>query len=255
MLTASTAEWILCRVTSHERAASIVGDLVEIEEQKGLLWFWLSVAGVVFSLVWRQPLAFVAAFYAGAWTFFGFQMAIMGINAQHRPPEYPWMPVFTVLIFAGSMLCAVSLYAAIRYGVQDKVTQIAFAWTSLVTSVIYLWWQPVVLGLCITAALLIVSVSIFNSKLRKEALVVLVSVVIGSVLRFFVGLLAGLYQHFLLRGPWGTREMQEHPSLEWVVFCMLILTFWASTSAWSRMHNWLMRDQAIDTESEGKPAV
>ncbi len=62
MHSASIAEWIVGRFTSGKRAASIVGDLLELESQNGALWFWLSLARVVLALAWRWPLAFVAAF-------------------------------------------------------------------------------------------------------------------------------------------------------------------------------------------------
>jgi hypothetical protein len=249
MRTASTAEWILCRVTTKERAVSMVGDLVEIQERKGLLWFWLSVARVALSLFWRRPLAFLAAFYVGMWTFGWLMMAIYGINALHRPPGF-CMPVFDVLILAGSTLWAVSLYAAIRYGLQERSAQLSLAYAGLVTAVIYLWWQPEVLVACIAAALIIATAFILKSKLRKESLVVLVAVSIGSAARFLAFILSAIYQHFLYRGPWGDREMQEHPSLEWVALCMMVLSFWVATTAWSRMLGWLMRSQSLESRGE-----
>jgi len=250
MRTASTAEWILCRLTSKERAAAMVGDLVEIEKQKGRLWFWLSVAGVALSLFWRRPIAFTAAFYAWAWTSGRFEMAIYGINAQHRPPEYPWMPVFNVLMLAGSTLCGLSFYAAIRYGLQERSAQLALAFAGLVTAVIYLWWLPAVLAACIAAALVIASASILKSKLRKESLVVLVAVSINYAALFLTMFLLRLYQHYLHPGPWGIQDYREHPSLGWLGSCMMVLSLWAATTAWSRMRGWLMRSQSLESRSE-----
>lgn len=88
MRNASTAEWILCRLTSRERAASMIGDLVEIGERRGTLWFCLSLAGVAFSLVWRRPLAFAAALYAGAWTFGEFINTADTIYVRHFRRAY-----------------------------------------------------------------------------------------------------------------------------------------------------------------------
>jgi antibiotic biosynthesis monooxygenase (ABM) superfamily enzyme len=249
MRTASTAEWILCRLTTKERAATMVGDLIEGQEKKGLMRFWLSVAGVALSLFWRRPIAFIAAFYAGMLMFGRLMMEVYGINALHRPPGF-WMPVFDVLILAGSTLWAVSLYAAIRYGLQERSALLSIAYAGLVTAVIYLWWQPVVLVACIAAALLIATASILKSKSRKELLVVLVAVSIGSAARLLAFIPAALYQHFLYRGPWGDREMQEHPSLGWVVLCMMILSFWVMTTAWSMMRGWLMRNQMLESRDE-----
>lgn len=251
MRTASTAEWILCRVTTQQRAASIVGDLVELESRKGLLWFWLSVAGVAFSLIWRPLLAFIAALYSGAWTFSGFVMAIVGVNAQHRPPEYPWMPVFNVLIFIGSTLWAVSFYAAIRYGFRDRATQMAFVWAGLVTTVIYFWWQPVVLGLCIAAVVLVAVLSLFDTSYGKSSLLVLAFAAFGATARFLAIFPAMAYQHILYRGPWGDREYREHPSLIWAMFCMQILSLWLATTAWSRTLDRRKPNESFDTEAAG----
>jgi hypothetical protein len=104
MHSASIAEWIVARFTSEKRAASIVGDLLELKPQKGPLWFWISLARVIVALGWRRPLASIAAFYAASWAFGGFQMAIWGIHAQHRPPD-PWIGVFGVLSTAGPFWC------------------------------------------------------------------------------------------------------------------------------------------------------
>ena len=56
MRSASFAEWIIARFTTKARASSIIGDLLEAVPEKGNLWFWLSVAGVFFSLTWRPAL-------------------------------------------------------------------------------------------------------------------------------------------------------------------------------------------------------
>jgi hypothetical protein len=252
MHTASTAEWILCRLTTKERAASMVGDLVEIAKQKGKLWFWFSVAGVALSLFWRRPIAFFAAFYVGSWTLNLFMMAAISIYSQHLPPA-SWMNMFNALVLVGSTECALSIYAAIRYGLQERITQMALIWTGLVTTVIYFWWQPVVLGVCIAVSVFIATVSMLTDKRRMELLVVFLAVLIASATRWLAMLPAAYYQYYLgrhLHIYWGSREVQEHPSVIWAAFCMMILGTWMATTAWSRMHNWLMRKQMLESRGE-----
>lgn len=48
------AEWILALVTSRDRAASTVGDLVEEAATRGAFWFWPSVLRIAASLLWRD---------------------------------------------------------------------------------------------------------------------------------------------------------------------------------------------------------
>jgi hypothetical protein len=57
MNTASIAEWVLSRFTTPERAASIVGDLVESTGRRGTVWFWFSVMRTAFSLFGQRPSA------------------------------------------------------------------------------------------------------------------------------------------------------------------------------------------------------
>jgi hypothetical protein len=64
MHSAVIAEWIVGRFTAKKRAASIVGDLLELEPQNGRWWFWLSLARIVTSLAWRPSVAFLAALCA-----------------------------------------------------------------------------------------------------------------------------------------------------------------------------------------------
>lgn len=129
-----------------------------------------------------------------------------------------------------------------------------FVWAGLVTAVIYFWWQPVVLGFCVSAALLLVLASILKSNLRKEGLVVLVSVALGAALRYLAIIPAGFYQFYLgrrLHILWGDREVRDHPSLGWVYLCMVVLSFLAATTVWSRMHDWLMRSRTLELDVDG----
>jgi hypothetical protein len=54
MRNADFAEWMLSQVSSRERAAATVGDLLEEISRRGVSWFWVSVAQTVWSLVWRE---------------------------------------------------------------------------------------------------------------------------------------------------------------------------------------------------------
>jgi hypothetical protein len=53
MRNSQVAEWILSLVTSSDRAASMVGDLMEDAASHGAVWFWIGVLRTAFSLLWR----------------------------------------------------------------------------------------------------------------------------------------------------------------------------------------------------------
>jgi|SRR5579862_2565683 len=48
------AQLILSLATAPARAASTVGDLMEVAKTRGSLWFWFNVAGTACSLCWRD---------------------------------------------------------------------------------------------------------------------------------------------------------------------------------------------------------
>jgi hypothetical protein len=254
MRSASIAEWLLRRLTSKERATSMVGDLVEVGEQKGIFWFWLSMTGIVLSLVWRRPLAFVAAFYFGSWVYGTLLNTTYGLHAQHRPPAL-WGPVFNVLGPTGSLLWIAAIYATIRFGFHDRFAQSALAMASIVVAVNCYWWQPAIVAACIASSLCLIGVSVMNSERRRAALglvLVLAAGFAGGLLALY---LAYQYQKFVCPGPVGDRELREHPSISWVGLCMWILATWITTSASLLVQRWVTRRESVELEAEPSSAV
>jgi hypothetical protein len=102
------AEWLLSLVVTRESAASMVGDL--LEEARGTVWFWISLAGTVCSLLWREiagnPMRMlrlaalgyvvqlalvVAAIVVFAFGTFGVGIAAMAVglvDPRHSPPAW-----------------------------------------------------------------------------------------------------------------------------------------------------------------------
>jgi hypothetical protein len=54
MRNARIAEWILALVTTEDRAAATVGDLMEVAHGRGVVWFWAGVLGTALSIAWRD---------------------------------------------------------------------------------------------------------------------------------------------------------------------------------------------------------
>ncbi len=252
MHSASIAEWMVTQCAGEKRAASIVGDLLELNPQKGTSWFWFSVAGIVLALVWRRLLAFIVAFYAGAWAMRRFFMAIFGADGRHAPPEYPWIVVCGVLCPIAALTLFLLVYAAICYGFRDRVTQLALVLTGLATAVIYFWRQPVILATNIVLGLCVLLASILSSERRRAALVLLAVVVVGFGGGLLTMYLAAQERRYVF--PWSMvdREFWKHPSARWVYFCVLLIAGWMMTAACSRMHHWMMSNQSFDSETQPK---
>jgi hypothetical protein len=160
MHSAAITEWIVARFTSKTRAASIVGDLLELEPQNGRWWFWLSLAGVLLSLAWRRLVALLAALCAYATALSGTFFMAMLRRPVHPFPSYPWRNAWAVLFIAGSFLWFIFVYAAIRGGVRDRVAQAALALATLITAMVYCWWQPTVLVVCAVLSICLLAASV-----------------------------------------------------------------------------------------------
>ncbi len=242
MHSALIAEWLLARFMGRKQAASIVGDLLELKQLKGNLWFWYSLVGVVIVLFWRRPLAFVAALIFGFMAFAGLQATdIMGI-----PPllsgnyNYPWMNLCWVLF---AILLFVLTYATIRYGLRDRVTQLALALSISSALLIYGGRQMAVLVACIVFLVCVAAVSILNTERRRAAVVILIVESVGIVGGLWAAHVFNLF--FDLAVPMSKRAPAP-PSAGWLYLCMVLMMAWMMATACSCMHNWLMRNSSID---------
>ena len=235
MRNASVAEWIVSRFTSKERAASIVGDFVELESQKGAMWFWLSIAGVLLSLCWRRVLGLAAVLYMSGWTYAHFQMVLFGIHSRHRPMEV-WVEALLMLAFVGILLWIMLVYGAISYGMRDRATQMTLLWAVLMTSIIFFWLKPTVLAACLALGLILAWSSMSNLENRRAMLVLTATTVTGVVSGFIAAYAGGRYQNFVYPLPLGPKELAGHPSIVWVHVCLLLIVVANTTTVYSRMH-------------------
>jgi len=250
MHNASVAEWIVARFTTRKRAASIVGDLLELQSQKGPLWFWLSLARVALALAWRRQLASVAAFMFGAWACAGLQVTeSMGTGALVSG-QLPWMNLFWTLLY---ILWFVAVYTTIRYGLRDRVAQLALALTLVTIPVVRYGPQRGILTACTGLSLCIVLASLLTRERRRAALVPLGVAVVGFGAGMPAMYLADQYRRFIVPMPRTVAEIQQgvqaHPSIAWMYLSMILATVWMMAAACSRIHDRLMRNPSPDSEA------
>jgi hypothetical protein len=89
---ARIGEGILGLVTTEDRAASTVGDLMEEVQTRGLFWFWASVAGTAISIMWR--------------------------DVRAEPGKMVWL---AVRAWAFQIICAVGWF--LLYGLADRLSR------------------------------------------------------------------------------------------------------------------------------------
>jgi hypothetical protein len=242
--TLSVAEWVLGHLTSREHASSIVGDLVEISVTKGKRWLWFSIVRVVLAHLWRRPVAFIAAFYAGNRALSVLMRISYGVHAQHRPPH-----LFAALEPGVYLLWIAAVYAGIRFGLRDRFAQFVLAAACVFTLALCYWWQPAVLVACIAAAILIVGFSLRDRQRLRSAIALPLMAAVGYGGFLLTIFLMMRYWRLVSPVSLGSREFHEHPSIVWAAQLAWVLTAWITTSACSVAHRWTMR--APDSSREG----
>jgi hypothetical protein len=252
MPSALFAEWIIARLSDRSRAASMVGDLVETTAQKGPFWFWFSVARIVFSLTWRRAVAYGAAAFVGATMVKEFRTVayvsvvvhtIPGpgnvIGEVHTAPG-PWQLSFTLITF-GTLLWIACSYAAIRYGLRDKFSQVAFGFSCLYTVRFFYWRVPIVTVVCVSLALCIVIVSIRSVQRGRAFVALVVALVLG-----FGGSWLSMYLERIVLG-----QYFYYPTTFYLSVFFTLLAIWTTTAACALMHRlMLQRDQQFKELSE-----
>jgi hypothetical protein len=106
------AEWLLCRVTTPAHASARVGDLLELSQTRGTLWFWRAVLSNVAFGGYRFMRAFVLAFS------FSQVMAILWDHGGFgNQPDMNSVYTTGMLILAP--LCIVPIFLLLRLGWRD----------------------------------------------------------------------------------------------------------------------------------------
>jgi hypothetical protein len=169
MHSAKIAEWILARWTTREHAAAIVGDLMEAAAGP----FWWSIARTVAGLAWPMLAGLAAAMAAVA----------LGVWPLMRSTQALQSPGPALLFFRGMgpALAAVAGYAAVRYGLADRMTQLAGALAA--AGVCGVLWRdvPVVTPVCAAVGVGAVVLASLSAEGRRAA-VALGAAVAGSIL-------------------------------------------------------------------------
>ncbi|HUK29661.1 MAG TPA: hypothetical protein VLV89_01020 [Candidatus Acidoferrum sp.] len=166
MRSATLAEWIFARFTTRSRASSITGDLLESVPQKGVLWFWMSVARVVLSLTWRRSIAFLGAasfLWIGSWLVV---RRVINLILYHQLIAWTWE--LRLLSQAGIILFVGLVYAAIRYGSRDLLVRHVFAtWILIALALAAYRVMPPVDVACLALGVCLLIYSAMSARRRK----------------------------------------------------------------------------------------
>jgi hypothetical protein len=171
----SISESLLALFAGRDRAAAIYGDLTEMAATRSRLWFAAAYIRTLIALTWRP----LTAFFVGAilFAFLGDRLTfpvMFGFALSYPHISEPFGDVIFVLFFLVP-------FAAIRYGLRDRVVQLALTFLLLAIGVVFLGlaWSIPEFGIALG---LLAPVSIVAATPWRRSLVPLaVSCTLGAI--------------------------------------------------------------------------
>jgi len=222
-------EWVLSCFTTRDRAISILGDLLEVAESNGRLWFWTSFARVFFSLAWRKPTALLVAYAIGG-TIFAFLTNADPLWNEIGFKVEPSGPIATVAVMivipSAVALWFLAPYSVLRFGLHDQFTQIA-APLFIVTTIGVLF--PDLMTTCAVITVVAILSGLFLHSWRRSLIAFCVTVGAG------VGALTGMVSLI-------DKTVDRYPALSYTLHWLMVrmaclLSFGILIAVYSWMHS------------------
>jgi hypothetical protein len=211
----SLAESILALPVGSERAAAIYGDLLELAATRMRASFWTSYFTTLLSLCWRPltALCFGGLIFAVLYDRLIFPMWLFAMCHTYAG---------TSIADATMQLWFLVPFGAVRYGIRDRIVQLAFATLLIATGIIFLdlWLGNHTLAVCVTFASVAAICMVISRPWRISMISLVVSCAVGVA----------------------TLECLEHigwlatPAIATVDMLFVSIVF-------SRVHHWLHRPQ------------
>lgn len=186
------AEWLLRWAAGHDGGTAMYGDLTEMAATRGNTWFWWAYARTLVALTWRTVAGFALGLavvaivsklqFGEVWqrfVFFHFRYRWRWIpDGREGLPIYNFL--YRALYSANVTGCLLTSYAAVRYGVRDKMVRAAFAVGLMLTSAMALAREwPATVSL-ITLAVVTTACALMVSEWRGAFASVAASLAAGT---------------------------------------------------------------------------
>jgi hypothetical protein len=230
-------EWLLARLTDRDRAAAILGDLTEMAQTRGRLWFVAAYARTLFSFTWRIVLALFVADIGRQMIFDLFHLYIGHTPAVWRSATGSWLDLLNssgpLLACIMSTLWFVLPFAVIRYGRRDRFVQLTFA-VAVGTTLAFLcipWASP-----ACAAATLVLAVAAFTPNTWRKPLEVLLWTVAAGILTIAA---ADAFRLGFHPQPGIERTLASYAEILTFQGSLLVAAF-----VCSRLHRWLLEPPA-----------
>ena len=185
-------EWLLARLTTSDRAATIYGDLVELASTRGRLWFWLAYTRTLLALTWRGPVALVCALVSMRFALriilrlanlMPYHLSDAGLFGEEdvRLSQILW----NVPLVMSQCLAFAVPFALVRFGRRDHLTRLG-GLLILVTIPVY---APITSVRDMSAVWTVFAFALaFGSPLWRRSAVVLTATCLTAVVTMFVSI-------------------------------------------------------------------
>jgi hypothetical protein len=178
------AESLLALFAGRPRAAAIYGDLLELAATSGRTSFRRAYFNTLVSLTWRP----LTGFFIGAIVFALFydylvfpMLFVFALGNPHLGEPFG---------DASLQLCFLLPFAAVRYGVRDRVVQLTFVTLLVAAGVFVLWFLP---ETWIAPALLAVVCVVVSIPWWRSLIPLVVSCMVGAAIMEGLGNVGYLY--------------------------------------------------------------
>lgn len=168
------AESLLARVAGADRSAAIMGDLEELAASRGQLWFWVEYLRTLIALGWRTGgSAFLLAFLCVRFMY----GTVIRFLMNHRTPGLMDAGLFGVYnlhvrlitwnisMVMAQFLCFATPFAVVRFGMRNRLTQLACALFAISIPVYTL--RPWIMDLSGLLGVLLICAALVVTRWRK----------------------------------------------------------------------------------------
>jgi len=163
------AERLLALFTTRERAAAIVGDLLELH--CGPAGFWLAVIRTTWALSWRFALGFLLAAAAEFCTFFYVSPWFARLHGTDPLAE------LSGLLF--TLFAAGTVFSLVRFGTSDAITRLGAA-LALLAGLDYCFWRMPLMRPATLAMMALVILLSCRTRLGRFALLRLLGSMVAA---------------------------------------------------------------------------
>jgi hypothetical protein len=174
VLRVKLSERLLSLFTTRERAAAIIGDLLEAGSNS--IGFWFAVARIVLALSWRVGLGVVGAAIAE-------QFMIEAVNWSARAP-HPIRPIGSCFGVCATLVAMTAAFSLIRFGPTEPITKLSVPFALFSGVGVCFRWVPFVVPGCGIMAYTLTLISMLSGEGRRSLQYIVLAVITSGAVGF-----------------------------------------------------------------------